>query len=112
MASQAMLNEQHRMVKAVGDLISECFYDGQLKSVGATSTHPIKGVLPKPVTWHDTSRLDDRYENRRRSGDTSSVNTREAQIAASLVRKIARNAPASDRRPTVLVLAPYGAQVQ
>lgn len=110
-ASQAMLNEQHRMVKALGDLISECFYDGQLRSVGSESTAPIPRVLPKPVTWHDMSRLPDRFEQRRREGDTSSINTSEAREVARLVRELNHHFGGSDQRPEVLVLAPYAAQV-
>lgn len=111
-ASQAMLNEQHRMVRAIGELISECFYDGQLKSVGATETPSIPSVLPKAVTWHDTSRLADRFENSPRAGDASSINTTEAQIVAQLVRQIAQHFATGDAKPSVLVLAPYAAQIR
>jgi superfamily I DNA and/or RNA helicase len=109
---QAMLDEQHRMVKPIGDLISECFYSGQLKSVGETNAPPIRGVFPLPVSWHDTSHLDDRFERQRSEQDPSFVNTAEARHAAKLLRTLDRHFAELGESPSVLVLAPYAAQVR
>lgn len=111
-ASQSMLNEQHRMVKAIGDLISECFYNGELKSVGATSVEPIQGVFPKPVTWHDTSRLKDRHERKATNNVHSFLNTAEATVVADLVRRLNNHLSARSATGKLLVIAPYAAQVQ
>ena len=112
LACQQMLNEQHRMVKPIGELISECFYDGELKSVGPRATARVPGVLPKPVTWHDTSKVKDRYEQRSSGQDHSYVNTLEALTVTGLLKRLSKHFRRSDKRPTVLVLAPYSAQIR
>lgn len=109
---QIMLTAQHRMVKPIGDLISECFYGGELTSVGATSAPEIPQVLPRPVTWHDTSRREDRYENKLDEHQFSYVNQTEARVAADLVRRLNTHFRGVAERKSVLVIAPYAAQVQ
>ena len=109
-ASQTMLTEQHRMVPAIGNLISECFYDGQLKSVGPPNPGPINGVLPKPVTWHDTSRILLRRE--KVDGRSKSyVNMKEAAIVKQLVKRLDEELRGRGPKSRLLVLAPYSAQV-
>ncbi len=110
--NQRMLKEQHRMVKAIGDLISECFYDGELISVGEVNTPTIPDVFPRPVTWHDTSRLEKRQERSSADNATSFVNVTEARHVVELVRKLVRHFEDSDEHPRVLVAAPYTAQVR
>jgi serine/threonine protein kinase len=111
-ANHAMLNEQHRMVKAIGDLISECFYNGELKSVGPDSAQPVPGVLPKPVTWHDTSRHKDRYERRDTDNVHSFLNTTEAAVVADLIRRLDNHLHAQQATARLLVIAPYLAQIR
>lgn len=109
---KTMLNSQHRMVRAVGELISSCFYDDELVSVGQESVPPIPQVLPKPVTWHDTALLDSRFENKPGSQQFSYVNQTEASIAVRLLRRLESHFANTDQLQTVLVIAPYAAQVQ
>lgn len=108
----AMLNEQHRMVRPIGELISSCFYGGELLSVGADSVPPVPGVLPKPVTWHDTSRMDGRFENKPGENQFSYANQTEARVAVDLLRRLASHCSDPADSKSVLVIAPYSAQVQ
>jgi len=48
---QTGLYVQHRMVPPIGDLISECFYDGKLKSAPKALDTTLIKLFPKPVTW-------------------------------------------------------------
>lgn len=112
LASHAMLNEQHRMVKPIGDLISQCFYSGELKSVGPVSTEPVPGVFDKPITWHDTSRKQDRYERRDRDNAHSYLNTTEAAVVADLVRRLDEHLDSVGASARLLVIAPYLAQIR
>lgn len=107
-----MLNEQHRMVKPIGDLISDCFYDGELMSVGDASTPSVPGVFPKSVTWYDTSRLQNRFEIKPGENQFSYVNQTEARVAADLVKRLDTHFRGRDSKRSVLLIAPYAAQVQ
>lgn len=60
---QSSLTLQHRMLKQIGDLISECFYDGKLQSSRTEATWPFfQRILPHNVTWFSTSALSRRRE--------------------------------------------------
>jgi hypothetical protein len=109
---QIMLRAQHRMVKPIGDLISECFYGGGLESVGATTAAAIPGVLPKPVTWHDTTRIKERFELTPAEHQHSYVNPTEAKCAVELVKRLSKHLTSSAEAASVLVIAPYMEQVQ
>src|SRR5207245_6857785 len=56
-----VLTEQYRMVPAIGNLISECFYGGTLTS-GDRSPGAIAGALGSAVLWKTTSGHKDRHE--------------------------------------------------
>jgi superfamily I DNA and/or RNA helicase len=52
------LLSQYRMVPPIGNLISECFYDGKLKSERLDSFSPVlMKCLRRQVTWYSTSNL-------------------------------------------------------
>ena len=70
--SRTRLRVQHRMVKPIGDLISEGFYDGDLQSVREARDPHLRTILPKPVTWISTSAIDTRREERGASFSNSS----------------------------------------
>jgi serine/threonine protein kinase len=53
--SIAKLLNQYRMVKPIGDLISEVFYEGELRSPKNRADVVLTGAFPKPVTWISTS---------------------------------------------------------
>jgi serine/threonine protein kinase len=114
--SQLTLEEQYRMIRPIGDLISTCFYDGQLRSPRTEGLSGYDEVVGRAVTWIDTSPLG---ENRRESGTTSFANRAEAQILVSQLDTI-ENAvdfglikiPDNKQQLEVLVIAPYKRQVE
>ncbi|MFE0030225.1 serine/threonine-protein kinase [[Kitasatospora] papulosa] len=112
-----LLREQYRMTPAIGKMISACFYKEQLLSL---NDHVLPGydVIGKPVLWLDTSRRPDRRESDRTSTETSISNRIEAQLAVRRLEvidhAIAKNVikPPNGRTLDVLVIAPYGRQVE
>lgn len=62
--STAILTNQHRMVKPIGDLISEVFYDGKLNSPKLKPDVTLTGIFRKPVTWLSTTNSSDVQEIR------------------------------------------------
>jgi superfamily I DNA and/or RNA helicase len=92
------------MVREIGDLISECFYGGELKSSGRKHDSVLLDVLAKPVTWIDTSRLPHRFESQ--SG-TARMNTCEVRVVTDLLAKLNRSAGMKKRTYTVAVLSGY-----
>src|SRR5262249_42149284 len=53
---KSILYLQHRMVPAIGNLVSHCFYADELKSTNKPHVPTFQVLLPKPVTWITTSR--------------------------------------------------------
>ncbi|WP_162602700.1 serine/threonine-protein kinase [Streptomyces spongiicola] len=112
-----MLREQYRMTPAIGNMISTVFYDEDLLSPNATI---LKGyeTFAKPVLWLDTSGISGRRESDRTGAETSISNRMETQIACNRLTLIDRAVtqgvikPSGDRPLEVLVIAPYGRQVE
>ncbi|MEE4025062.1 AAA domain-containing protein [Gordonia sp. PKS22-38] len=113
--SQLVLQEQYRMIRPIGDMISTCFYDGKLRS---PKTHGLEGyerVLGRTVRWIDTGPFG---AARRESGVTSYANRTEAQLLVKQLLMIDNavehgliQAPDGDNLE-VLVIAPYKKQVE
>lgn len=87
----ATLLSQYRMAPAIGELVSECFYGGQLET-GRGEPPEYYDLLPahlsKQVTWVDMSSLGDRgHEQRSQEGDDT-WNTAEAHVVMELLRCI------------------------
>lgn len=113
--SQLTLDEQYRMVRPIGDLISECFYEGELRSPRTEGLAGYDKVMGRTITWIDTGPLGDR---RREQGTTSFANRAEAQLLLSQLETINGaidfgliKLPEQTTRLEVLVIAPYKAQV-
>ena len=53
--SQVMLNQQYRMIRPIGDMISTCFYDEKLRSPNDGGLEGYALGFGKPVLWLDTS---------------------------------------------------------
>ncbi|MEV4531618.1 AAA domain-containing protein [Streptosporangium sp. NPDC049304] len=111
-----MLTEQYRMIRPIGDLISTCFYDGDLKSPKRDS---IKGLehFGRPVLWIDTkNRGTERFEESIQEGASISNRT-EAQLVVDRVQTldnaVARGIiqPPKGQRLNVLLIAPYRRQI-
>jgi hypothetical protein len=115
--SKALLSTQHRMTKAIGDLISNCFYAGALDTINDQRLS--SPLLPRPVTWVDTSGHEDRREQRSPNGSRSKINALEVKVVRRLLEAMLREAhhgrlalPGSEAPLEVLVLAPYAEQVR
>lgn len=116
--SRHMLREQYRMIRPIGDLISTCFYGGELQSPKKTGVEGYE-LLGKPVLWLDTKGLGDRRREDAPGGSgTSFANRAEAQV---VIDRLTAVNGAIDKgivvpsdtagRLTVLVIAPYRSQV-
>lgn len=117
--SQIMLGEQYRMIRPIGDLISTCFYGGNLRSPRSDGVTGYEVAYGKPVLWLDTSPLrDSRREASPQGGGTSYANRTEARLVLQrlevldgAIEKGLVKKPTDPRPYDVLVLAPYIAQV-
>ncbi|MCZ4536760.1 AAA domain-containing protein [Gordonia terrae] len=111
--SQLMLEEQYRMIKPIGDLISDCFYDGRLRSPRTQGLAGWDQLMGQAVTWIDTGNLG---ESRRESGTTSFANREEAKVVVSQLENIDNAVKYKllkpERELEVLVIAPYKSQVE
>ena len=101
------LTRQHRMVPAIGDLVSECFYEGALTSEPRHSPRWLHVVAPAPVCWFTTSRSKERFE--RRHG-TTVVNDYEARAVETLLSRANFAARAARKHLSVVVLTGYAGQ--
>lgn len=110
------LTRQYRMTNAIGDLISECFYDGSLITARTDLPDPhlskifqIEADLPVNAVWVSTHKLKTRGERRAK---TSFVNHTEAAKVMEVLHDIEDAAKASSRHFEVLLLAGYSKQVR
>lgn len=113
--SQLMLEEQYRMVRPIGDLISTCFYNGVLKSPREAGLEGYSTLAGRAVSWIDTSKLG---KQRREHGETSFTNRAEADLLLRQLESIDKavghgliKVP-SGARLEVLAIAPYKSQVE
>jgi hypothetical protein len=114
--SQLMLEEQYRMIRPIGDLISTCFYQGQLRSPNTKGLEGYEKVMGTPVTWIDTAAQGDR---RIEQGSQSYANRVEARIIVSTLETLDNALDRGLIKPrdggnklAVLVIAPYKRQVE
>lgn len=115
--SQLMLEDQHRMIRPIGNLISTCFYDGRLRSPKTDGLEGYEQVMGRAVAWIDTGPLGDR--RRETQGVTSYANRAEAQLLVTLLGTIDGaiefgliKLPEDRTRLEVLAIAPYKSQVE
>lgn len=104
------LSTQHRMLPAIGDMVSECFYDSTLQSVDRPPDAQLGGALVKPVTWYSTSKRSGKAS--RRIG-TSYVNDMEVEFIVTLLGRVdftLQKGRAKGRQISVAVLTGYGEQ--
>jgi len=107
------LRTQWRMTRAIGNLISECFYDGELISPSTETISGYETLFGKPVIWLDTSKNVKRFETQILGGGYSNW-IEASEIAAQLTRlakKIrSRHLHINNRQPEILIVSPYRAQ--
>lgn len=106
------LTTQHRMIPAIGNLVSECFYDGRLKSVEREAVPHFAAAQARSVTWYSTSKLPDRAS---RKIGTSHYNAREVEQVLALLKRtdfFIQKSRSKDKKVSVAVLTGYGEQKQ
>lgn len=101
------LTQQHRMHPVIGRLISECFYDGKLKSIDRDVSPAVAVALQQPVVWLDTSGRGDRRE---RAAGRSTKNRGEARVISKLLDRLNWVCAQKDVQLSVAVLTGYDAQ--
>lgn len=117
--SQVTLNQQYRMIRPIGDLISTCFYDEGLRSPNEQGLDGYERGFGKPVLWLDTSAHgDSRREAPPHGKGKSYANRAETRIVIGRLKvlngcidKRVIKLPKDSARLEVLVIAPYVAQV-
>jgi superfamily I DNA and/or RNA helicase len=107
--SKAVLTRQHRMVKGIGDLVSQVFYKGVLESPKTKADVTLTGAFPKPVTWLSTTELPDRRETRRGQSYSNDI---ECRLVRDVLGKIDFVASRRKKVYDVAVIAGYVAQVK
>lgn len=111
------LNEQFRMQKAIGDLVSECFYDSNLTSATQAPSVNLSNLW-SPLLWVSTSSRKDRLEQEDKSAQRSYANRREALEIAALLNVLQRSLErglvqlTGNQQLEVLVIAPYRSQLE
>ncbi|TBG15994.1 AAA domain-containing protein [Rhizobium leguminosarum] len=108
--SRAKLHNQYRMIKPIGDLVSECFYDKALNSpiVSHVNGAKLGSAFPMPVTWYSTHNLPNKRE--KSEGETYS-NQAEINAIRLILQRLQFLAKAQKKRIKVAVIAGYTGQV-
>lgn len=102
-----ILSIQHRMVAPIGDLISECFYDGKLESAKKDTDDSLQIILPKSVTWLSSSNIGQHQEKRVGSSFT---NPCEAAIVTQLLKRLDFLLKQQRKHYKVAILTGYSSQ--
>ncbi len=105
-----VLKSQHRMLPEIGDMISECFYDGQLKSFPRVPDPVLASTLPKPVIWKSTSRAANRSS---RTIGTSHYNDLEVRVIERILTRMdfdIQHGKWKGKQRSIAVLTGYGEQ--
>lgn len=109
-ALRKSLTSQHRMLPAIGNLISECFYGESLRSIERPPDPLLAAALPKAVVWRSTSRLQNRGS---KTVGTSHYNNLEIELVERLLVKIdfdIQQGKWKGEQRSVAVLTGYGEQ--
>jgi serine/threonine protein kinase len=106
---QRVLRKQYRMVPAIGRLVSDCFYDGEVESEPRAPEPRLTFVTGRPVAWVTTRYLDGRREEK---AEGSFVNPVEVDRILDLLEDFEESVADSDDRVTVQLLSGYSAQVR
>ncbi|UAB88708.1 protein kinase [Ruegeria sp. SCSIO 43209] len=105
---RAALSNQYRMVRPIGNLVSECFYDGQLNSPIKTHGLKLELAFPKPVMWYSTHALENPFE--REQGPTY-CNPTEVAAVRERLQTLQFVANIQHQSISVAVISGYTAQV-
>jgi superfamily I DNA and/or RNA helicase len=98
---------QHRMIPEIGNLVSSCFYGGELKSVSKPHDVTFQGIFPKPITWITTSHRIDRFEI---ESNTSYSNPCEANMIGDMLRRVGAISDRANFKCRIAILTGYAQQ--
>lgn len=106
--AKAILQVQYRMAPAIGELVSQCFYESRLQH-GENVILIQHGLsfARTPVLWIDTSKVKNHQE---RQEGTSFTNQREAEITIAILGQIKDELARLGANKSVGVIAGYSAQ--
>jgi serine/threonine protein kinase len=104
---KSTLSLQHRMIPEIGNLVSNCFYGGELKSVDCPHDLTFQAIFPKPITWITTSRRIDRFEI---ESNTSYSNPCEANLIGDLLKKVGAISDRANFKCRIAILTGYAQQ--
>ena len=104
----AALRRQYRMHPAIGNLISQAFYDGNLEQGLESEEFQTYGWFRRPVLWLSTAGLTDREENQR---GQSFANLAESNQIHQWLRDFETECRERSLHPMVGVISGYQAQV-
>ncbi len=108
-SNRKILTIQHRMVAPIGNLISNCFYEGQIESARHDIDDNLTHVIPKPVTWFTTTKLPNCREH---SVNGSYNNVAEVDVIFNLIKQFNEMANKVNKKYTIAVLTGYSAQLK
>ena len=118
-AAGAKLLIQYRMAEPIGNMVSDVFYNSELKTGERYIPdiyQNIKGALSSTVSWLDTSPLGNSGKSQKDSGHSSS-NTGEANQVIALLKDIQADdefvhnlADIADGEPAIGIICMYAAQ--
>ena len=114
------LTEQHRMHPAIATIVSDCFYNGSLKTNARraieyrTQDPPFRSVAPAtlpetPIVFIDMPYSRERYGYKGCDSPPAWSNSDEVE---AVVRALGLLRPQGSGRPTLAVLSPYKQQVK
>lgn len=114
------LSVEYRMIQPISDLISHCFYnDSPLEAQNTKDGTDYKDyldnfsqVIPKPVTWFSTAKLDGRENKPSQANSTTQENTLEAKMIMKILNLLDIQAKKSkeNKNYTIAVITGYGGQ--
>jgi serine/threonine protein kinase len=109
-ACQRTLSVQHRMVPAIGDLVSQVFYEGKLVTGDVNGPAWLWAFAPKPVVWLTTSSKGDRRREQQVAYGTSRQNQLEAEVVRAALDRLQFCANSQKATLTVALLSGYVGQ--
>ncbi len=104
------LTTQHRMLPALGEMTSQCFYNGKLRSVPRDQLSYLAGLFPRPVTWYSSSGLEKRASKK---VGTSCINDSEVSQCVAILNRVdfrVRNGKPGGKQLSVALLTGYSEQ--
>ena len=106
---RAELRVQHRMIEPIGNMVSDCFYEGKLQSPLASHGLKLAPEIPAAITWFTTSKEPGREE---KSVNNTFENALEVDWTRAVLDRLEAAAVRQAQKIGVAVIAGYSAQVK